>query len=114
MTAIISVMLSTMLLFTFEGHETATRRDLVIAWSPFLLLDLCIREYLLGLVFWYSAKNKTWTATIMRVQLAILLLYSLWVAILMWQKMSRRGGLGKEEVEATEGVTRVADIMGIV
>ena len=54
MTAIISVILSTMLQFTFEGRETATRKDLVIAWSPVLLLDLCIGEYLLALVFWYS------------------------------------------------------------
>ena len=43
-----------MLQFTFEGRETATRKDLVIAWSPVLLLDLCIGEYLLALVFWYS------------------------------------------------------------
>jgi hypothetical protein len=114
MTAIISVMLSTMLLFTFEGHETATRKDLAIAWSPLLLLELCIGEYLLGLMFWYSGKNKGWTATMMRVQLAVLLLYSYWVAIWMWQTMSRRGGLGKEEEEATVGVTRLADIMGIV
>jgi hypothetical protein len=100
MTAIISVMHSIMLLFTFEGHETATRKDLVIAWSPVFLLDLSIVQYLLGLQYWYTGKNKGWIATIVGVQLAALLLYSLWIAIWMWQMMSGRGGLGKEEEQA--------------
>lgn len=71
MTAILSVMLSTMLLFTFEGHETATRKDLVIAWSPVLFLGFSIGESLLGLKFWYSGKNKGWIATMVGGQLAI-------------------------------------------
>jgi hypothetical protein len=58
MMAILSMILSIMLLFTFKGHETVTCKDLAIAWSPLLLLDLYIREYLLGLMFWYSEKNK--------------------------------------------------------
>ena len=102
-----------MLQFTFEGRETATRKDLVIAWSPVLLLGLCIGEYLLALVFWYSGENEGWIATMMRVQLVVLLLYSLWVATIMWQAMSRRGGLGKEEEDILRQ-TPLADIMGIV
>jgi hypothetical protein len=35
MYAVISAMLLTMLLFRVEGHETATRKDLAIACSPF-------------------------------------------------------------------------------
>jgi hypothetical protein len=38
MRVVISAVLSTMLLFRFEGHETATRKDLAIAWPPFVLL----------------------------------------------------------------------------
>ena len=49
----------------------------------------------------------------MRVQLVVLLLYSLRVATIMWQAMSRRGGLGKEEEDILRQ-TPLADIMGIV
>jgi hypothetical protein len=44
LTAVISVMKSTTLLFWFYGQQVATRRDLVLAWSPLVLLDLAIVE----------------------------------------------------------------------
>jgi hypothetical protein len=80
MTAIISVMHSTMLLFTFEGYETAMRKDLVIAWSPVFFLDVSIGQYVLGLKFWYSGKNKGWLAAIVGFYPAVLLLYSSCIA----------------------------------
>ena len=55
MTAIISVMHSTMLLFTFEGYETAMRKDLVIAWSPVVFSGRVYRAICVGakvLVLW--------------------------------------------------------------
>ncbi|KAM0697348.1 hypothetical protein Q7P36_003419 [Cladosporium allicinum] len=38
-TAVIAAMLGTMLLFRFEGYESASRKELAIAWSPLLILD---------------------------------------------------------------------------
>jgi hypothetical protein len=57
MCAVISAMLSTMLLFRFEGHKTATRKELAIAWSPLVLLDWVILEFLFGLMLWYADKS---------------------------------------------------------
>jgi len=109
LTAITSVMLSTMLLFRFEGHETATRKELALAWTPLALLDWAIVEYLLGLVLWYSGKNNRWRTAMMSAQMAVLLVYSMWMALWMWHTMSDKGGLGKEESQAAADRKRVAD-----
>jgi hypothetical protein len=59
MTTVISAMLTTMLLFRFEGHDTPTRKELGIAWSPLILLDLAIIEFLVGLMLWYADKSDS-------------------------------------------------------
>lgn len=99
LTAVIIVMLATMLLFRFEGHEGPTRKDLAIAWTPLILLDLAIVEFLLGFVFWYASKNTKWRTGMTATQLAILLSLSIWAAIWMWTTMSVKGGLGREEIK---------------
>jgi hypothetical protein len=109
MTAVISVMISTMLLFRFEGQEVATRRDLALAWFPLIMLDLAIVEYLFGLLLWYNGKNNEWRKALMSSQMGFLLLFSIVVAIWMWQTMSNKGGLGKEEIQAVASGRRVAD-----
>ena len=53
-------MLSMMLLFRFEGHKTATCKDLAIAWSTPVLLDWAIVHFLLGLILWYADKSDRW------------------------------------------------------
>ena len=53
LSAVVAVMVATMLLFRFEGHEKPTRQDLLIAWVPLVLLDLVIVEVLFGLMFRY-------------------------------------------------------------
>ncbi|KAE9978334.1 hypothetical protein EG328_001508 [Venturia inaequalis] len=68
-TAVISAMTSTMLLFRFEGQEHATRKDLALAWSPLFMLDLAIVEYLLGLLLWYNGKNNRWRIALMSLQM---------------------------------------------
>ncbi|KAF8864028.1 hypothetical protein BDZ45DRAFT_797919 [Acephala macrosclerotiorum] len=40
--AVVAVMLAIMLSFRFEGHVSATRLDLLIAWTPLVLLDWSI------------------------------------------------------------------------
>lgn len=109
LTAVISVMISTMLLFRFEGQEHATRKDLALAWFPLVMLDLAIVEYLFGLLLWYNAKNNMQRIALMSSQLAALLLFSVGLAVWMWQTMSDQGGLGKEEANALASGRRVAD-----
>jgi ABC-type uncharacterized transport system YnjBCD permease subunit len=96
-TAVVSVTLAIMLLFRFESYETATRKDLAIAWLPLVLLDLSILEFLIGLVLWYSSKNEWERSIAMAVQTVVLLGVTIGVAIGMWQSMSRLGGLGADE-----------------
>ena len=102
-------MASTMLLFNFEGRQSATRKDLAIAWSPLAIMDLGIVEHLLGLVLWYSGKNDGWSTALMSSQLAILLGYCVWMSVWMWITMSNKGGLGTEEARATAEGKRTAD-----
>ncbi|KAE9981434.1 hypothetical protein BLS_007406 [Venturia inaequalis] len=87
-TAVISAMTSTMLLFRFEGQEHATRKDLALAWSPLFMLDLAIVEYLLGLLLWYNGKNNRWRIALMSLQMVGLLLFSISLAVWMWQSMT--------------------------
>ncbi|KAF2733680.1 hypothetical protein EJ04DRAFT_468060 [Polyplosphaeria fusca] len=109
LTAIISVMMSTMLLFNFEGRESATRKDLTIAWTPLVVMDVSIVEFLLGLLLWYSGKNDHWRTGLMGSQLALLLGYCVWMSFWMWNTMSNRGGLGREEAQAVVMGKRTAD-----
>ena len=57
-TAVISAMLATMLLFRFEAYEEATRKELLLAWSPLVILDWSILSFLGGLLCWYKDKVR--------------------------------------------------------
>jgi hypothetical protein len=109
LSSVISVMLSTMLLFKFEGRESATRGDLAIAWSPLVILDVAIVEYLLGLQLWYCSRNNKWRTAVMSSHSAILLLYCIWISFWMWTTMSDKGGLGRDEARAATVAKRTAD-----
>jgi hypothetical protein len=110
-TAVVAVMLATMLLFKFEGCEKPRRKDLAIAWIPLILVDFVIVEFLIGVVLWYAAKYATWRAVLMGVQLAVLLAGAIVIAVWMWNSMSIKGGLGEEErrmVEVPKQVVKAA------
>lgn len=109
LTAVVAITISTMLLFRFEGHQRPTRRDLLIAWSPLVLVDIVILEFAIGLVLWYAGKNKAWRGSIMGSQLAFLVTLVVLLAVWMWNSMSTRGGLGEEELRTTTSTQRVAD-----
>jgi hypothetical protein len=108
-TAVVSAVLATMLLFMFEGVERARRIDLAIAWSPLILLDLSIIEFLVGMVCWYYDSNSTWQGVLMATQLVGLLGFYIVVATWMWNSMSQDGGLGKDERETVATSQRSAD-----
>jgi hypothetical protein len=89
-TAVVSAVAATMLLFQFEGVEKITRLDLAIAWSPLVLLDCSIVEFLVGMVCWYSSKNLQWRSALMGTQLAALMgictglsLWMLWMGFML-------------------------------
>lgn len=109
LSSVVSVMVSTMLLFKFEGRESATRKDLAIAWTPLAIMDLAIVEFLFALVLWYSGKNNRWRTALMSSQLALLLGYCVWISFWMWNTMSGKGGLGREEARAATKEKRTAD-----
>lgn len=96
--SVVSVMISTMLLFKFEGHESGTYQDLAIAWSPLVILDAAIVEYFFGVLLWYAGKNNRWRTTLMSAHLVILILFSIWVAAWMWRTRDVERRLGKEEM----------------
>ncbi|KAL4993243.1 hypothetical protein BDV10DRAFT_29892 [Aspergillus recurvatus] len=108
-TAVLSAVLATMLLFQFEGQEKATRIDLAIAWSPLVLLDLSILEFLIGIVCWYYGKSAYWRGALMATQFTFLIFGCVIVSIWMWFNMKEKGGLGKEETKALATKKRVAD-----
>jgi uncharacterized sodium:solute symporter family permease YidK len=108
-TAVVAVMIATMLLFKFEGHQHPTRKELGIAWIPLVLVDLVIVEFLFGIVLWYAARSAMWRSVLMGMQLVVLLTISIVLAIWMWNSMSEKGGLGEEERKMAKQAQRVAD-----
>ncbi|KAK1994412.1 hypothetical protein LX36DRAFT_660599 [Colletotrichum falcatum] len=109
-TAVVSAVMATMLLFTFEGAEQASRLDLAVAWSPLFLLDVSILEFLVGMACWYYGKNVPWRGVLITVELTWLLACCLVLSIWIWVILSRKGGLGFEERQAAAaGQRRAAD-----
>jgi hypothetical protein len=108
-TGVVSAILATMLLFSFEGLERASRLDLAVAWSPLVLLDLSVFEFLVGTVCWYAEKNARWRGAVMATQLTGMLGLSIALSVWMWFHMSKKGGLGREEREAGNRPRRGAD-----
>ena len=96
-TSVISIMLGTMLLFAYEGHESVRRKDLALAWAPLVALDWSIFAFITGLLLWYGEKNDAWRTAIVGSQTGGLLVFVGLVAIWMWLTMSQKGGLGKVE-----------------
>lgn len=72
-TAVVSAVIATMLLFLLEDLGAAVKRDLVLAWSPLVLLDISIVEFLIGMVCWYTGKNKRWRGALMVTHFSVLI-----------------------------------------
>lgn len=108
-TAVISAVVATMLLFQFEGIRRITRRDFVIAWSPLTLLDISIVEFLIGMVCWYSSKNIRWRSAVMATQLAVLLgscvVLSGWM-MWKWQSAGEPHESSRSEPKPTKAASR--------
>lgn len=108
-TALLAAVMATMLLFSFEGVEKATRMDLAVAWSPLVLLDISIVEFLIAIVCWYCGKNVRWRGALMATQLVCLLGICVALSSWMWFHLVQKGALGREERQATAARSRAAD-----
>lgn len=105
---VISIMLAVMLLFRFEGHDTATRLEYMIVWSPLVLMDHAIVAFLVGLMVWYADQNKGWRSMFMGGTVGVLLVYTASIAVGMYKSMHREGGLGQEEIAKMAEARRMA------
>lgn len=101
-TAVLAAVMATMLMFTFEGFEGATRADLVVAWSPLVMLDVSILEFLVGVTCWYRGMHDDWRGVLMIAQLCLMLGGCVGYATWMWLRLGRKGGLGEEENRTAE------------
>lgn len=95
--AVISIMLSTMLIFWFETVDSLLMRDYCLLWTPVILLDWSILAFLFGLTFWFADRNVFWRAVLIGLQTGILLLFSIFVAIRMTVSLRRVGNFGTAE-----------------
>lgn len=99
--AVMSIMLSTMLIFWFETVGLVLRRDHCLLWTPVILLYWSILAFLFGLAFWFADRNIFWRAILIGLQTGILLLFSIFVAVRMTISLRRVGNFGTAE-EAVE------------
>nr|OQO21672.1 hypothetical protein B0A51_10546 [Rachicladosporium sp. CCFEE 5018] len=108
-TAVIAAMVGTMLLFRYDGHQEATLRDLILAWTPLIILDWSIISFLGGIILWYVAQNPDFRSWLVGSSTGLLLLFALWLSADMFIAMKRPGGLGKEELEYLDSLAAQAD-----
>lgn len=95
--AVISIMLSTMLIFWFETVDSLLMRDYCLLWTPVILLDWSILAFLFGLAFWFADRNVFWRAILIGLQTGVLLLFSIFVAVRMTVSLRRVGNFGTAE-----------------
>ena len=90
-TGVISIMVTNILLFGFEGYTSVTCNDMALAWSPLVILDFSILAFLGGLLLWSTDKSNYWTIPVLGSLASILLLINCWAAINTYFIMSRTG-----------------------
>ena len=95
LTSVTSIMVTSILLFGFEGYESMTWNDQILAWTPLATLDCSIFAFLVGLLLW-CADNNDWCIPVFGSIASILLLIICWAAINTYSIVSRTGGLNKE------------------
>lgn len=101
-------MLATMLIFRFEGHETATRLEYATVRSPLVLLDWGIIAFLVSLITWYTGKQRGWGSIVLAGTVALLLVYAGFISIDMYRKLHREAGLGVEEIKKLHEAKKAA------
>ena len=98
LSSVTSVTISTILLFGFEGHESATWNDIALAWVPLVTLDCSIFTFLASLLLWYMDSKENWCITVFGSVASILLLIICWASINTYLIVKRTGGLKEGKV----------------
>jgi hypothetical protein len=93
--SVTSIMVTSILLFGFEGYESVTWNDQTLAWAPLITLDSSVVAFIMGLLLW-SADSNDWRIPVFGSAASILLLIISWAAINTYSIMSRTGGPNKE------------------
>ena len=98
LTSVISVIVSTILLFGFEGHESATWNDIALAWAPLVTLDCSIFAFLGGLLLWCTDRKEDWCIPVFGSVASILLLIICWASINTYLIVKRTDGLKERKI----------------
>ena len=93
LSSVTSVTISTILLFGFEGHESATWNDITLAWVPLVTLDCSIFAFLASLLLWYTDSKENWCIPVFGSVASILLLIICWASLNTYLIVKRTGGL---------------------
>ena len=95
--AVFAVMLAVMLSFHFEGHDSLTRLDYRLAWTPLILLDWSIVAVLIGLLCRYWERSKCWSFGLLVASVGLVSAFVLWVALMMWRRLRNEGRKNEDE-----------------
>ena len=95
LTSVTSIMVTSILLFGFEGYESVTWNDQILAWAPLATLDCSIFAFLGGLLLWCADSNDRYIPVFGSIA-SVLLLITCWAAVNTYSIVSRTGGLNKE------------------
>ena len=80
-TSVTSVMISTILLFGFEGYKSVRWNDLALAWTPLIILDCSIFAFIGGVFLWCMDNLGHWCIVSFGPISGILFLMICWAAI---------------------------------
>lgn len=87
--AVITVVLTTMLLFLFDEHEKPTKYDVAIAWLPVILVDAAITQFLVGIMVWFAAMYDS-CYPIIACQLGVLIVCCTVIALWLKERQVHR------------------------
>ena len=80
-TGVTSIIVTTILLFGFEGKNSVTWNDIALAWLALVTLDFSILAFLGGLLLWSADQNSHWTIPVFGSIVGLLFLTNCWAAV---------------------------------
>lgn len=87
-TAIVSIVSTSMLSLWFDTRAAAATIDKCFAISPSLILDTAIIESCAGLVTLYASKSDGWRLALLYGQSSLFSLYLIWATVWMWSNLA--------------------------
>jgi hypothetical protein len=87
-TAIVSIVSTSMLSLWFDTRAAAGTIDKCFAISPLLILDTAIIESWAGLVTLYASMSDGWRSALLYGQSSLFSLYLIWATVWMWSSLA--------------------------